>query len=279
MGGADSWGSIEANNYTNTFCAMTGLVCITLSQMALHRLRKNSTYNLTSATIAFALSMSVLCFRPSYTVDEIYHQLKEQKTLAECGGNPSMMTFCRGNIGGFTSMAVPDTKFVFLSVIPFIFLWFAKIYDLVEINRVEESNVSLGQNSSQPGLPHLLLGRNSDFLMRFSRQIVEVYFWVYEVLAIVFLFAIGMALGSEIRILSVLPMDSRKQAYKPVSWNMGQIVAVLIWSPVLAKYVYSLLCKPRRLPPRTWSYKLTIILTQLAWSAVSQFVCLPTLWL
>lgn len=134
FGGGDTWIAIQANKRIVILPTTAGMISITTTQLALHHLRKSSVYSLVFATIACALVVGILFNQPSYTYDQVYHQLKNEYILPQCGGNPSMKVFCDSH-GDWNLQDTLRPAAAILSIVILASLWFSKLRSLYTVTR------------------------------------------------------------------------------------------------------------------------------------------------
>lgn len=102
-------------------------------------------------------------------------------------------------------------------------------------------------------------------IVYFSLRVIEVLGALYLLYTMYILVAQVKTRGAAAII--GLDIDSSSDSQR-LSWNMGQVVAVLVWVPVLSKYLYAIFCKccPTHTLP-VWMLRQS----QLAWRKSSNF--------
>ena len=123
-------------------------------------------------------------------------------------------------------------------------LWCSKVRALIMVNK--------NGDSSDWRMPGILIpwfwNESSKRALKLCfaafARLFSVFSWVYEAFCLFVMGHITYQLLKYLRIfVSQDSSDLSKMGYQAVPWNMGQIIAVLVWSPVLARYLYALFCK------------------------------------
>ncbi|KAF5986400.1 hypothetical protein FBULB1_2463 [Fusarium bulbicola] len=92
--GAENWQSLLWNCDSVQFLAGMGAWPIILGQISLRRAELDSMYYLLLSTLALVLAGVAADTAANPDPDRIYEMFQGQNTLEECGGHPSLRTFC-----------------------------------------------------------------------------------------------------------------------------------------------------------------------------------------
>ncbi|KAF5705126.1 hypothetical protein FGLOB1_8157 [Fusarium globosum] len=127
--GAENWQSLLWNRDSVQFLAGMGAWPIILGQISLRRAELDSMYYLLLSTLALVLAGVAADTSANPDPDRIYKMFQGQNTLEECGGHPSLRTFCvkeRESIYWYVFPA--GSIYAFLGLLAV--LWWAKIWSL-----------------------------------------------------------------------------------------------------------------------------------------------------
>ncbi|KAF5646153.1 tol [Fusarium sp. NRRL 52700] len=218
--GAKNWQSLLWNRDSVQFLAGMGAWPIILGQISLRRAELDSMYYLLLSTLALLLAGVAADTAANPDPDRIYKMFQGQNTLEECGGNPSLRTFCveeRESIYWYVFPA--GSIYAFLGLL--IILWWAKIWSL----------------SNSP----------ASFLKKYkplSKRQLQAWEWLkWSVIKASNLGTHIAEAGAFACIcfgLAVIraPLLNLLLRGETGTWNVGQLVAVLIWAPVVSKYAH-----------------------------------------
>ncbi|KAF5580305.1 tol [Fusarium subglutinans] len=218
--GAENWQSLLWNRDSVQFLAGMGAWPIILGQISLRRAELDSMYYLLLSTLALVLAGVAADTAANPDPDRIYKMFQGQNTLEECGGHPSLRTFCveeRESIYWYVFPA--GSIYAFLGLLAI--LWWAKIWTLC--------------NS-----PALFLQKHKSL----SKRQLEAWEWIKWILIKAALFAIHIAEAGALACicfgLAVIraPLLNLLLRGETGTWSVGQLVAVLIWAPVISKYAH-----------------------------------------
>ncbi|KAF5244803.1 hypothetical protein FANTH_7627 [Fusarium anthophilum] len=218
--GAENWQSLLWNRDSVQFLAGMGAWPIILGQISLQRAELDSMYYLLLSTLALVLAGVAADTAANPDPDRIYKMFQGQNTLEECGGHPSLRTFCveeRESIYWYVFPA--GSIYAFLGLLAI--LWWAKIWSLC--------------NS-----PAAFLKKHESL----SKRQLEAWEWIKWILMQASLFAIHIAEAGALACicfsLAVIraPLLNLLLRGETGTWSVGQLVAVLIWAPVISKYAH-----------------------------------------
>ncbi|RKL17543.1 hypothetical protein BFJ68_g4419 [Fusarium oxysporum] len=218
--GADNWQSLLWNRDSVQFLAGMGAWPIILGQISLRRAELDSMYYLILSTLALALAGVAADTAANPDPDRIYKMFQGQNTLEECGGHPSLRTFCveeRESIYWYVFPA--GSIYAFLGLLAI--LWWAKLWSLC--------------NS-----PASFVKRHKSLSIRQ----LEAWEWFKWFVIKASLLGIHIAEAGALACicfgLAVIraPLLNLLLRGETGTWSVGQLVAVLIWAPVISKYAH-----------------------------------------
>lgn len=247
--GAANYDSVRLNQeiaFLITFCASVPILII---QLCLFRMSMDSTYSLVFSTAALVLSgVPATSVWGIVSPDTVRNMFSKDKGLHECGGTPSLRASCSVLVGtpehDITYIIAQATAIyvsgVWAWVIMLVALWYLKF-----LHR------------------HLARSARSTYRLLMTKAEKHGRFWIKALLILkhvlpaarvmarmLVLFShallLFLLLCSFRIIMEEVTESSNADADRP--WNLGQVVALLAWIPVLAKYIYMLLCKYLLLP-------------------------------
>lgn len=246
--GAANYDSVDLNQEIAHFIAFCASIPILIIQLCLFRMSMDSTYSLVFSTAALVLSVvpatSEWGMPPPDTVRNMF---SKDKGLHECGGTPSLRASC----SAFTER-LHDTTYkiakataiyasgVWACVLMLVALWYLKFLHRHLARSARSTYHLLMTKAEKHGtfwikalliLKHVLLAARvvARMLVLFSHSLL-----------------LFLLLCSFRIIMEEVTESSNADADRP--WNLGQVIALLAWIPVLAKYIYMLLCKYLLLP-------------------------------
>ncbi|EXK84498.1 hypothetical protein FOQG_11513 [Fusarium oxysporum f. sp. raphani 54005] len=218
--GADNWQSLLWNRDSVQFLAGMGAWPIILGQISLRRAELDSMYYLILSTLALALAGVAADTAANPDPDRIYKMFQGQNTLEECGGHPSLRTFCveeRESIYWYVFPA--GSIYAFLGLLAI--LWWARLWSLC--------------NS-----PVSFVKRHKSLTKR-QHEAWEWFKWfVIKASLLGIHIAEAGALACICFGLAVIraPLLNLLLRGETGTWSVGQLVAVLIWAPVISKYAH-----------------------------------------
>ncbi|EEU46703.1 uncharacterized protein NECHADRAFT_77342 [Fusarium vanettenii 77-13-4] len=191
----------------------TGAWSVALTQTSLRRARLNPFYNRTLSTVSLVLAIETVAKTTDPTTDEAYRLFKGLNSISECGGNTSLRSFC-APAQEFYGLILPPTT-IYVSAISIITTWsFILISALTKMAWVAQMHRRLRQRSTYT------------LAMGFLAHLEHFMFAAFDVIMVFFLYAC---------LISLRILQKRVGADE---WGVGQVIAVLIWAPVLSKYLY-----------------------------------------
>ncbi|CAF3531757.1 unnamed protein product [Fusarium graminearum] len=218
--GADNWQSLLWNRDSIRFLAGMGVWPIILAQISLRRAQLDSMYYLLLSTIAVILAGVAADTASKPDPDNVYRMFADLNNLEECGGNPSLRTFCveeRSSMYWFVFPA--DSIYAFIALLAII--WWIKLW-----NVIVSSSWFIQRQKPLSNEQH----EDWERLKRISFKFSLVLIHAAEAGALACI-CLGL-LGIRRPLLDLLLRGESG------TWSVGQLVAVLIWVPVISKYAH-----------------------------------------
>lgn len=218
--GADNWQSLLWNRDSIQFLAGMGAWPIVLCQVTMRRARLDSVYYLLLATLALVLAGAAADTAANPDPDKVYDSFKDQNLVAECGGNPSLRTFCVERRFGLYWNPLPAASI-------YSFLGFLGILWMEQFGHRMTATAWFRKKHA------CLFGRSAkvyDYTTRVLAKMVAILIFAAEVGGLA---CIAFALA-EVRV----PLVALLIEGDTGTWSVGQLVAVLIWAPVMSKYIH-----------------------------------------
>ncbi|KAK4185449.1 hypothetical protein QBC35DRAFT_454243 [Podospora australis] len=192
--------------------AINSILPILVLQSILHRTRVRWWYTLylTLATCLLAHLIQQKTMSPSF--EALWNNIRDIEPVAECGGHPSLTTYCLA--------LLPERGF---KSVPALQVAYGMIFCLV-VDRINRS-VDLKKR-----LPAKGLVRGSATHILYHIPIL-----VFYGIRVFIQFGLFVAVGLHLHLLWSIHGGLNVSLDQ---WTYGQVVAAMIWAPVLAKYTY-----------------------------------------
>ncbi|KAK5988400.1 hypothetical protein PT974_12554 [Cladobotryum mycophilum] len=221
--GVDNWQSLVDTRTAVDLLASAGALPIVLTQIGLQKLGLDSIYThlLCTTAVVFAFTSGVDPVDVSFkTVNRMF---SGHDTLPECGMNTSLTTFCAMLDDGNT---LNSSLFVVFAILAL--LWARKVWNRFLHAKVfnkkpgtfYERNIPIQNPATDKRWVRML----SLLLGPWLLLAAEVYLVTYIV--IVF------------KRLMFSVFDDSIRGPNPNDWSVGQVISMLIWVPVVIKYLY-----------------------------------------
>lgn len=229
--GADNWQSLVDNQELVGNLGLSGAAPIILTQLTLDRLGMNSVYSLTCSTLSLVVAGVVLTQLREFGADRVHEMFSKTEGIDECGGYPSLRTFC------VARSSAPDPTTASAAKI---FPWLALLFVLW---CVKIASMAARARGTYPGRARK---QRLEEVFALSRRATATE-WAKDIVPRVVKLAVLVAHGVIVALLysnlDFIAMSRAHSGDEDGGWNVGQIIAMLIWVPVLAKYLYTVLCK------------------------------------
>lgn len=219
LSSTSSFGEAVLNVEVVQMLSINGVLPVLLIQIGLMRLGVRWWYMTTIVVGVFvvALIIATRSLMPDY--DTLWAYFKESGPIDTCGGNPSPMTYCLNSLDGLNSVLQSMNSGLMLGCVTVSVLLLDQAwYSLNSNNRLENALDSWELRNS------MVL-----FLRRRVRPVFMVLLWFC--LEFGLLIYVGIYLKAVIEVLQVVGTNSS-------DWTYGQLIAVMMWAPVIGKYLY-----------------------------------------
>lgn len=232
--GAENFPSIIKNQSVTLFVVyMASLPMITV-QLSLRYVSMDSVYTLFFTTLATALAgVAVTLKEKDISTDQARRMFMQDRALEECGGNPSLRALCDRTDATSLRISRPSSD-IWTALGVLACLWCLKLLQgrFSKIERLCSGALTTNGKSERSASAKALL-------------FIRVLVWLCPqlcsaVLLAAHLFFVCLTFVNLARISGEMK-SSYDDGYLP--WNLGQVVAMLVWVPMLAKYTYAILCK------------------------------------
>ncbi|RSL78204.1 hypothetical protein CEP51_008412 [Fusarium floridanum] len=204
--GSTNWASLFQFIALIEIVACAGAWTILLTQISLRRARLDSTYYLTLSTTALALAFATGATTDYPSMDEVYVFFKRHNHVPQCGNNISLRTFCLTSDHLTKPRSLKSGYFTFALIG---ILWYEKVFELV---------------------------RNGTWFRKKHRHYLE-KLHVPTVIVVMFSFAAEIA-TIVLLFLNLTDLIKLRRELDLGEWGVGQVIAVLVWAPVISKYLY-----------------------------------------
>lgn len=222
------------------FCAFLPVIII---QISLRRVSMDSLYSLIFSTTAVLLSGAASTSTDRIpSMEQIRTMFSKDNDVEECGGGPSLRALCEdpeydshSSHGSWSNTELkyvhaPSPYFIWASLAILCYLWYLKLFWRRLHPRGRSSFGGIVRKARLNKIPPKAM------VKLLSRRFIP------AVLLIATQVVLGVMMSWSLRDIIGEIIASYSQDYdRP--WNLGQVIALLAWIPVLAKYLYTLICK------------------------------------
>lgn len=238
--GADNWNSLVYSRSCVEITAVAGVVPVVLTQFTLSYLGMDSVYSLLCLTLTLVMSVVGVLQPGNLTASRVYQMFSDHEGLDECGGHPSLRTYCKNYDGIGSTWA----KLAILPCfIPTGIFWCLKIRTLDSerktVSRLRRSTKVKLHVLSHPWAKGASLMWDKAIHTPWLRSTTRFITKGILVIANLGLFGLmGCVLAALILLQNQAAFDLDQGG-----WNVGQVIAVLVWAPVIARYLYTVFCE------------------------------------
>ena len=238
----ENWASLELSKQLTASLGPIGVLCVMLTQITLHRLNMNSMFSLVCSFTVLIMAVSSIPDDTALSASLVRKMFEEQdehekNPVPECGGKPSLRVFCPPDIDTARFENSGLTLLVWLAIlIPFAVvkvrpavvalweMWYPRklaVDDNIDHHHKRRSLFRWLERT---------INNNS------LRLAVEMYVELALIAAQIFL---AYLIINNLLFLK----GTLRFVIGNTSWNIGQVIALLVWAPVVVKYIYTLFCK------------------------------------
>lgn len=219
LSSTNSFAEAVVNVQAVQMLSINGLLPVMFTQLGLMRLGIRWWYLtfilLTVFTMTVLISQKSLM--PQYEV--LWEYFKEESPISTCGGNPSPMTYCLGSLSGINGALRRMNSGLYVGIGAMPALLADQLYHF--LNRHGKLTRSL--DDWELTNPKVLFLRR-----RVWPVAINIWWGSVEFTLMVFS---GLYLKSMLDILQFVGTSSS-------NWTFGQLIAIMIWAPVIGKYTY-----------------------------------------
>lgn len=222
INGANSLQSWLRNQQRSRSLEIMGSIPVALIQLVLSRVQPHDYYSLI-LTIIVGILASVATARPvERDADKLHNLFKGQNPVDQCGGNPSIRSFCLPTMDGSIISVTWHLNLVLLVLAGITCRKIWKDVSRTEWFKKQKAGVSHENQTIKSSI--ILVASKAAIVMLMLAEIAMV--------AIIGIFCDILA-----SIIKRSPLRST------AGWNIGQVIAMFLWAPVLSKYLWLILCK------------------------------------
>ncbi|KLU86064.1 hypothetical protein MAPG_05083 [Magnaporthiopsis poae ATCC 64411] len=213
-----SLGSILFNSSLVQVLAVSGVLPVLLVQCCLQRAGMRWWYTLGISSIVFILGMTV-DIRGGYMLPDfqlVFDYFRRTAAVPECGGNPSPLVYCTGDLSFVVSDDLGQTisYYVYPSlVVEQASWWLWRRYAMERKARRWE--------------------RSRPWARVLRRRVWPVAWYFYWLLL-----QVVLTLFTVLYFYNIFSLVSESTLVNDQRWTYGQLVAVMVWAPILGKYLY-----------------------------------------
>ncbi|KAJ4387113.1 hypothetical protein N0V93_007701 [Gnomoniopsis smithogilvyi] len=199
--------------------SINGMLPVLFTQIGLMRLGIRWWYMMTLVLGVFVtgLVVSQQSLMPTYTT--LWTYFKEESPIDTCGGNPSPMTYCLDSLDGLNATLSRMNSGLVVGCMVIVALLMDQIWHSLNRNgRMDE-----GLDNWEISNARVLFIRR-----RVAPVLLGIMWFGLEFALLIY---VGIYLKSVIGILKFVGTSAS-------DWTFGQLVAIMVWAPVIGKYLY-----------------------------------------
>lgn len=199
--------------------SINGMLPVLFTQIGLMRLGIRWWYMMTLVLGVFVtgLVVSQQSLMPTYTT--LWTYFTEESPIDTCGGNPSPMTYCLDSLDGLNATLSRMNSGLVVGCMVIVALLMDQIWHSLNRNGRMDEGLDNWELSNARVL----------FIRRRVAPVVLGVMWFGLEFAL--LIYVGIYLKSVIGILKFVGTSAS-------DWTFGQLVAIMVWAPVIGKYLY-----------------------------------------
>lgn len=199
--------------------SINGMLPVLFTQIGLKRLGVRWWYMTAIVFSVFILAVyiSQLSLMPDY--ETLWAYFQEESPIATCGGNPSPMTYCLDSLSGLNDSLTRMNSGLFVGCMAVPALLLDQIWHAMNRKgRMDEALDSWELSNSK------VL-----FFRRRAWPVIQAVMWFGLEFAL--LIYVGIYLKTVVDILKFVGTSAS-------DWTFGQLIAIMVWAPVVGKYFY-----------------------------------------
>ncbi|KAH8896218.1 hypothetical protein GQ53DRAFT_743521 [Thozetella sp. PMI_491] len=210
--------------------SVNGVLPVLFIQISLLRCGVRWWYMLSIVVLVFVLAAIIMSLDLTPDFDTLWTYFKESAPIVRCGGNPSPMTYCLDALTDLDNVLKPLNTGIVIGCVAVPAFIIHQLWPSVSAWLDVDRWLDAGETRSQ-----LLI-----VIRRRIWPVASVLLWAG--LELWLLIYVGFYMKALLTIMSRVSKDSSE-------WGYGQLVAVMVWAPVLGKYIYFNICRSCLLSP------------------------------
>ncbi|KAK2614207.1 hypothetical protein N8I77_001053 [Diaporthe amygdali] len=219
LSSTSSFGEAVLNVEVVQMLSINGVLPVLFIQIGLMRLGVRWWYMTSIVVGVFILSMVIATRNLMPDYNTLWAYFKESGSIEMCGGNPSPMTYCLTSVDRLNGALESMNTGLILGCVTVSVLVLDQIWHSLNRNRRLDDVLDEWELSSPRG-------------MFFRRRVWPVFMaLLWFCLEFGLLIYVGIYLKAVIVVLSIVGTSAS-------NWTYGQLIAVMVWAPVIGKYVY-----------------------------------------
>ncbi|KAI7782436.1 hypothetical protein LA080_013435 [Diaporthe eres] len=219
LSSTSSFGEAVLNVEVVQMLSINGVLPVLFIQIGLMRLGVRWWYMTSIVVGVFILSMVIATRNLMPDYETLWAYFKESGAIEMCGGNPSPMTYCLNSVDGLNPALQSMNSGLILGCVTVSVLVLDQLWHSVNHNRRLDDVLDEWELFSPRG-------------MFFRRRVWPAFMaLLWFCLEFGLLIYVGIYLKATITILQLVGTSAS-------NWTYGQLIAVMVWAPVIGKYVY-----------------------------------------
>lgn len=222
-----SFAAVILNSGIAAFLNITGVACIVLVQCCLQRAHMRWWYTFIMTSVTLIIALFIFAWRNNLMppTDGLWETFRDKGPIPLCGNNPSPMVYCR---------APWDTRFLDNAIAGYVtcglsgLAWAGLLIDQLAFT-IPERFPAFAKRLQKLEVKRLLEGKRKAW-----RLLASAYWFIIEALLL-------LNVGYQLSQLALMVNDIGIGANG--SWTFGQLIAVTVWAPTIAKFIYFNICK------------------------------------
>lgn len=223
------------NSETSIVLSIASIAPVIFTQFGLHRAGIHWWYTFATMTVTVALAITIYARQDIVMVspDGLWETLVSERAVSSCGMNPAPIVYCGiSDDPGFTTM---DAYPVYIGSLIGLVAWVVLLVDQVACTiRARFPSASTKEKNDSRILAWAARLSERGKHSRVGRWLVA----LFVPLADLILFG-NVAMYAILLALTIRETDLNDFS----SWGFGQVIAMMVWTPTMAKYFYYLLCE------------------------------------
>jgi hypothetical protein len=222
INGASSLQSWLRNQQRSRSLEIMGSIPVILIQLVLSRVQSHDYYSLMLTIVVEILASVATARSVERDGDKLHNLFKGQNPVDQCGGNPSIRSFCRPTMDDSIFPVTWQLNLVLLVPAGILCRKIWKDVSRTEWFKKQKAGVSHEKQTTMSAI--ILVASKVGVIILVLAEIAMV--------AVIGIFC------------DILASIIRRSPLRSIAgWNIGQVIAVFLWAPVISKYLWLILCK------------------------------------